>query len=259
LPKGKPDRDEWPVETAVREVQEETGLRVRLGPPLGQQTYPLDNGDLKAVDYWMAQARGDDSLTSFVPNDEVDDVRWLSVKRAREQLTYPCDRKMVRGIAKLTGTSPLLVLRHTEARNRKRWKGPDIARTLTEQGQQQADRLVPRLEAFGVRRIVSSNAVRCVMTVQPFADRNDAKLIIDTRLSEEYATKSSVREVMSTLLASSRRSVVCSHRPVLPWIFETLGVQRRSLPPGGFVVLHRRNGELVAVDHIVDDDPERYG
>jgi 8-oxo-dGTP diphosphatase len=148
------------------------------------------------------------------------------------------------------GASPLIVVRHTEARSRARWKGPDVARTLTKKGQRQADRLVPWLEAFGIRRIVSSNAVRCISTMQPHADRTGAKLVVEPRLSEELATKPAVRKVVTKLLASSRRIAICSHRPVLPWIFEGLGIERPALPPGGMVAVHRRDGEILAVDDL---------
>lgn len=256
LPKGKLDRGEAPVAAAVRETWEETGLRVRLGPSLERQIYRLDNGDIKAVDYWLARAMGDDSLSSFVPNGEVDDVRWLSLKDARKRLTFPHDEEMLRASRTLMGTAPLIVVRHTRARSRARWKAPDVARTLTREGQQQADRLVPWLEAFGIRRIVSSNAVRCIATVQPLADRTGAKLVVEPRLSEELATKPEVRKLMTKLLASSRRVVVCSHRPVLPWIFEALRIERRALSPGGMVVVHRRDGEIVAVDDLVAQQAE---
>ena len=43
FPKGKVDRGEHPLAAAVREVEEETGLRVRLGRPLTDQHY-LVNG-----------------------------------------------------------------------------------------------------------------------------------------------------------------------------------------------------------------------
>ena len=44
FPKGKLDRGERAAAAAVREVEEETGLRVRLGPPLGSQRYPVRGG-----------------------------------------------------------------------------------------------------------------------------------------------------------------------------------------------------------------------
>jgi 8-oxo-dGTP diphosphatase len=165
-------------------------------------------------------------------------------------MTYPHDEEMLRETSGLTGTSPLLIVRHTEARSRSRWKGPDVARTLTKRGQFQADRLVGWLEPFGIRRVVSSNAVRCVTTMQPLLDRTGSKLIVEPGLSEELATRSRIRTVMQKLLASTRRVAVCSHRPVLPSIFDAIGIEPRSLPPGGVVVVHRRDGQIIAVDDL---------
>jgi 8-oxo-dGTP diphosphatase len=42
--------------------------------------------------------------------------------------------------------------------------------------------------------------------------------------------------------------VVCTHRPVLPWVLRALGVEERELPPTGLVVVHHRRGRPVAVE-----------
>ncbi|MFM9745528.1 SixA phosphatase family protein, partial [Streptomyces brasiliscabiei] len=56
-----------------------------------------------------------------------------------------------------------------KAQPRESWSGADAARPLTTRGARQAKALVGPLRAFGVRRIVSSDAVRCVTTVTPLA------------------------------------------------------------------------------------------
>ncbi len=259
LPKGKLDRGESPLECAVRETREETGLDVRLGPALARQTYPLVSGAKKIVDYWLATAKGDGDLNGFARNNEVDDVRWLPIAAARRRLTFKFDRDMLRGVGNtIVDTRPLLVIRHTQARNRSRWRGPDTERTLTKLGQAQADHLVPWIEPYGVTRVVSSNASRCVATVQPFADRTGAKVLLEPALSEERATASRVRKVVKSLLASSRRAAICSHRPVLPLIFEALGIDSISLPPGGLVAVHRCDGEVVQVDNLAERKAETW-
>jgi 8-oxo-dGTP diphosphatase len=216
-----------------------------------RQTYPLATGARKVVDYWLATVKGDDDLNGYAANQEVDEVRWLPIARARKRLTFQFDRSMLRDLSSVAvDTRPLLVVRHTQARNRSRWRGPDIERTLTKLGQRQADRLVPWIAPYGITRVVSSNASRCIATVQPFADRTGAKVFLEPRIEEERATAARVRKVVRALLGSQRRVAICSHRPVLPWIFETLGIDPVPLPPGGIVAVHRRGGEVVQVDDL---------
>src|SRR5919112_5587530 len=57
FPKGKLDRSELAPLAAVREVQEETGIRVRLGAPLTSQSYP-NGARTKVVDYWVGRVVG---------------------------------------------------------------------------------------------------------------------------------------------------------------------------------------------------------
>ncbi|MGH3510541.1 MAG: NUDIX hydrolase, partial [Nocardioidaceae bacterium] len=75
FPKGKLETAEHPTAAAVREVAEETGVTIRLGPPLSSQTYP-SNGRPKVVHYWAGRPIGDGDVASYRPNDEVDEVAW---------------------------------------------------------------------------------------------------------------------------------------------------------------------------------------
>src|SRR3954462_13309233 len=71
LPKGKLSQHEHVLLAARREIEEETGLQVLLGPPLGVQRYPIrKNGSTaeKLVHYWSAVPTADGG---FQPNDEV--------------------------------------------------------------------------------------------------------------------------------------------------------------------------------------------
>jgi 8-oxo-dGTP diphosphatase len=96
LPKGKADAGERDEDTALREVEEETGLRCTLGAPAGRTRYRDSKGRDKVVHYWLMEPQsidgGDDA---FVPNDEVDAVRWCSVPDATALLTYSHDRKLL--------------------------------------------------------------------------------------------------------------------------------------------------------------------
>ncbi|HEY4420564.1 MAG TPA: NUDIX hydrolase, partial [Pseudonocardia sp.] len=72
FPKGKLDAGETMPFAAVREVAEETGQRVRLGPALGDVHYSVAEGE-KLVRYWGAEARGGE----FVPGAETDELRLV--------------------------------------------------------------------------------------------------------------------------------------------------------------------------------------
>ncbi|MCU1449917.1 MAG: hypothetical protein JWP02_2087 [Acidimicrobiales bacterium] len=91
LPKGKLDAGEGSEDAALREVEEETGLRCALGPELASTEYADRYGRPKRVRYWAMEV--DDG--HFEPNDEVDEVRWLPVSVARESLTYDRDREVL--------------------------------------------------------------------------------------------------------------------------------------------------------------------
>jgi 8-oxo-dGTP pyrophosphatase MutT (NUDIX family) len=91
LPKGKADPGESDEETALREVEEETGLRCTLGVRAGRTRYRDSKGRDKVVHYWLMEPESG----AFVPNDEVDEVRWCSVAEAVAMISYAHDRKML--------------------------------------------------------------------------------------------------------------------------------------------------------------------
>jgi 8-oxo-dGTP diphosphatase len=267
LPKGKLDPGEHLVACAVREVLEETGHAVRLGVPLGVQRYPV-SGVPKEVFYWAARA--DDSAPPWPGTPEIDRLEFLPVSRAAARLTQPRDVDRVFATAAALGTppadtEPLVVLRHGKARSRKRWHGRDQDRPLDLKGRAQADRLAVLLACYGIRRVVSSDALRCVDTVLPFATASRVHVEHEPRVTEEahdgapHGAGAAARE----LLEDGQATVLCSHRPVLPTLFEALGplpaggfgrasVLDEPLSPGAFVVIHRRRGpsgvEVVGVE-----------
>ncbi|GAA3654190.1 NUDIX hydrolase [Nocardioides ginsengisoli] len=251
FPKGKLDRGEHPTAAAVREVAEETGVHVRLGPPLPTQRYPVARR-MKTVHYWTGRVVGDDDVSAYRPNDEIDEVRWVPVADAPKVLSYDRDRETLAHALKLRRkTHALVVLRHAQARSRRAWRGADDARTLLQVGETEAVRLVPLLAAYGVTRIVSSPSTRCVQTVRPFAETAGYPLELRPLLSEEHATTEDVGALVEELMGDGQNAVLCTHRPVLPQVYDAAGIELPEdtpLEPAGLLVLHLRKGRIVAVE-----------
>jgi 8-oxo-dGTP pyrophosphatase MutT (NUDIX family) len=97
LPKGKSDPGERDEETALREVEEETGLRCLLGEHAGETRYRDSKGQNKVVHYWLMEPPPD-GASSFVPNDEVDELRWCTMTEASKRLSYAHDRKLLQRV-----------------------------------------------------------------------------------------------------------------------------------------------------------------
>lgn len=232
LPKGKVDPGEALPTTAVREIHEETGIRVHLGVPVGVSTYHLPNGREKVVHYWAAEATEEACRRSeFVPNKEIAAIEWLSLKKARARLSYPVDIEILDRFIALVDkealhTFPVIVLRHAKAAAREDWKGEDAARPLTARGRRQAKEIVPTLRAFGPRRIVSSPARRCLDTVEPLAAALGRKAETTPQISQDAWEEGAadVRSVIGARVRARKPVVLCSHGPVLPDIVSELAL-----------------------------------
>ena len=101
FPKGKLDPGEAGEDAARREVLEETGLRCRLGEYLGEIRYADRRGRPKVVSYWLMEPDPADGHGEFVPNHEVDEVRWLERPDAARLLTYRHDRDLLERLPRL--------------------------------------------------------------------------------------------------------------------------------------------------------------
>jgi 8-oxo-dGTP diphosphatase len=87
FPKGKLVPGETDEECAVREVEEETGLRCELDRELASSDYRDSSGRPKHVRYWLMHHVGGELAFEH----EVDDARWVTPEVARLLLTYERD------------------------------------------------------------------------------------------------------------------------------------------------------------------------
>jgi 8-oxo-dGTP diphosphatase len=249
FPKGKLLDGEPEEVAALREVEEETGLRCRLGPQVGAVTYADRHGRPKIVRYWqMTPEEG-----TFEPSDEVDELRWLRLDEADRVLSYPHDRDVLRSVIEPGTQPPIYVVRHAKAGLRTLWEGPDEQRPLTRRGRRQAQGLVDRFRGLEVQRIVSSPFVRCVQSVEPLATSLGLAIETATELGEGGELDAAVAYVRTLGPLST---VLCGHGREIEGLvrtFEGGGAEvegRRGIAKGSVWVLERREGRVVSARYL---------
>ena len=267
FPKGKIDAPESAPAAAVRETLEETGLHVVLHQSLTPQEYIFDNLP-KTVFYWRARLV---KPPVFVPNEEADQLVWVSLKAALKLLTYEVDRQLAKEAFKAKDTKPLILLRHATAEKRIGWSDryskaipPDSFRPLTPAGIMQSHLIGDLLSAFGINKVVSSDSIRCVATVSPYAASQELALEAHQTLSElgwEFNNKSGLK-LIRKLAMLNQPVVICGHRPALPALAQAIGDEfdfgdiDASLPPAGMLIIHRdlRNKTINSVEKFIVAD-----
>jgi 8-oxo-dGTP pyrophosphatase MutT (NUDIX family) len=103
LPKGHPDGDESPEQAAMREVEEETGVRAKLVDKLGDVRYSYERNRrriVKRVEFFLFEYRSGDVADH---DHEIEDARWMPLEEARQQVTYDGEREMIdRALSRLS-------------------------------------------------------------------------------------------------------------------------------------------------------------
>jgi 8-oxo-(d)GTP phosphatase len=282
LPKGKLQPGEHALLAAVREVAEETGLRVTLGRRLPPVHY-LASGAPKRVDYWVATP--ENLPAGFVPTSEVDELAWAATDAVGPlgsdvagqagpsggvPLSYERDVETV--AAALAGprqTTPLLVVRHASAGHKADWPGNDLARPLDSQGERDAWSLSSLLRCFGVSRVISAPAERCVATVRPYAAAIAAEVELEPAFgvtARDDSPGSAIvdgEKAVAALAAADEPVVICAHRENLPVLLAAACAELGTQPPAGrplrkgeFLVLHRAAGRMIAAERYHPDGPQ---
>jgi 8-oxo-dGTP diphosphatase len=125
------------------------------------------------------------AVSAFVPNAEVDQLRWLPLPQAIDTVSYPRDADVLRAFGALPQVSTVIALvRHALAGERAGWSGPDAARPLDAAGREQARRLAPLLALTEPGRLVSAPTARCVQTLEPLAELIDSTIEVDPAFDE---------------------------------------------------------------------------
>jgi len=263
LPKGKLENHESLIACAYREGEEETGLEFFIGPYIGDTEYLVAEG-MKRVSYWAAKAS--DRETQFFANEEVDQLQWWTLEQAMDSLTRDSDKEI---LAKFITTpydaTPLIMLRHAKALAREEWQGEDEDRPLDQLGQQQAKRMLSIYQAFGLKSIHTSDAVRCYDTVLAMSRALEIEPTITKEISEYTFKKDKeraldyVRDVATEVGKSGIPTLLCSHNPVLPRMLEKLlkksdfdgpKPEVAKLQPGDAWVVFMKKKKIVQIDSI---------
>ena len=226
LPKGKLDSGETLIACAYREIMEETGLSVQLGPFIGEIEYFAIDGQ-KRVSYWCAKAI--DSEKAFHVNSEVDLMEWHNIEAALAKLTRETDIEILTKFIEMPfDSTPLILLRHAKALARSEWQSGDEDRPLEIIGQQQARRMLATYQVFGLAEIHTSDAVRCYDTVIAMAKALSIEPKITNHLSEYTFKKDKdksldyAKKLAEQIQKEGKPILLCSHNPVLPRMLEKI-------------------------------------
>ena len=252
LPKGKIEEGESSLRCAFREVIEETGITPQFGRELGSVEYKEPAG-LKRVKYWAAKALTEE----FLPNEEVDEIKWLDPQDALSLATHDSDRTIIESFLEQDPrTDTLIILRHTKALERGDWDDDDSKRTLDERGLAQSEKLIQHLEPFGIGEIYSSDYIRCVQTVTPLAQSRGLKITEIPNLNEANFEFDPERAISfaNAVKQDEKNILICSHNPVIPTMLRgILNTKLKNkdlikLEPGDAWIVHRVRGEIVGLD-----------
>lgn len=256
FPKGKIEDGESAIQAAYREVQEETGLKPLFGPYIGFVEYEVE-GQKKKVQYWMAKAPYEVDL--FQPNDEIDRLEWVNLKQAQHFLTYDIDREVLKFFRDSERHGDVIILlRHAKAVKRSEWNGDDSDRPLEHDGVIISKKLIRHLEMYDITEIHSSDAYRCMSTIEPFHKEFGIPKVITDQLSEYLFERDDLiaASYVKQLAKFGGNYLICSHNPILPIILDHLIKYPedfdldKDLAAADAWVLHHRGGKVHSVNYL---------
>ena len=93
FPKGHVEGNQTEVETAIREIKEETAIDVMIDPTFRETvSYYPKRDTQKTVVYFIGKAKNYD----YIPQEEeISEIRWVDIGYASNILTYENDKNIV--------------------------------------------------------------------------------------------------------------------------------------------------------------------
>lgn len=96
FPKGHVENGETEIQTALREVKEETGLAIEILPGFREQVnYSPRPGISKDVVYFFGYAEDSRTVRQV---EEISELRWVDLNRSHEFLTYDNDQVLLKSV-----------------------------------------------------------------------------------------------------------------------------------------------------------------
>jgi len=261
FPKGKLKQGESEAEAALREVEEETGLRCNLGPELGLLSYTDNKHRPKTVRYWEMTVSGG----KLAPANEVDDARWVPLEDARSMLSYEHDRDLLRRFGQTSEAGPgaavpVYLIRHAKAMDPSEWSENDELRPLTADGRRQAAGLITLFADAALTALISSPHLRCVQTLEPLSEAWRMPVATSDAMAEG-ANVSDATELMLSAAAAGP-AALCTHGDVMMGVVRDLldsGVKLRGdqtdFKKGSTWVLKARDGEFTSARYLPPPKP----
>ncbi len=117
------------------------------------------------------------------------------------------------------------LIRHADAKSRKAWTEPDLARPLSAKGLSQAQAIAEF--DVGNATIHTSPAVRCHSTIEPMATHLGLEVHLDPRLAEGADPIAVVTWICDE--AHEADLVLCAHGDLLPQVLRLMALRGMTL------------------------------
>lgn len=151
---------------------------------------------------------------------------------------------------------PIILLRHAKAIKRHDFIGDDTDRPLSETGTKQAEKIVDLYQYFGLKEIHTSDALRCLKTVEKLAQKLVLTPIVATELSEYVFHKKKEKSIDYVLhqFSQNKPVLICGHNPLLSKYFKKMVGKKwakkfkQELEPGEAWVIYRFNSKVIRIN-----------